>query len=144
VTERRSTDPVTEPEDDLSLDRMQLRHDAGTALCSRPAAECHRERDEALERLRTHDGWCDAVGQQPYLVEALREARAEVERLQTANAAGDLELQETIDENERLRAALAEACDEYDEASHYKGIYLREKHGDADTLTRLRAVAGRS
>jgi hypothetical protein len=49
------------------------------------------KREEAEGRLRTHDGWCDAVGEKPYLVDALRAERersaalqAEVKRLREA------------------------------------------------------------
>lgn len=37
-----------------------------------------------------------------------------------------------------LEAALAEACDEYAYAAEYKGEYLRDKHGDRETVARLR------
>jgi hypothetical protein len=37
--------------------------------------------EAALERLRTHDGWCDAIGAQPYLVNALREAKKDHDAL---------------------------------------------------------------
>jgi hypothetical protein len=40
-----------------------------------------------------------------------------------------------------LKAALTEACDEYEYAAQYKGDYLTKKHCDAETLERLRAIA---
>lgn len=39
-----------------------------------------------------------------------------------------------------LRKALKEACDEFEDASQYKGEYMRKKHGDDETLARLRAL----
>lgn len=43
-------------------------------------------------------------------------------------------------ERDALREALSEACDEFEGASVYKGEYLARKHGDAETLARLRAL----
>lgn len=43
-------------------------------------------------------------------------------------------------ENERLRSALKEACDEYEYAYPYKGDFLARKHGDPERLARLRSV----
>jgi hypothetical protein len=71
MTPRRSTDPVTEPEEELTLDRMRLRHKGGTDLCSRPAAECHRERLFAEGTAKTLERVCRERD----------EARAEVERM---------------------------------------------------------------
>src|SRR5271166_3617524 len=54
------------------------------------------ELEEARERLRTHDGWCDAVGEKLYLVEALRSANAERDALQ-GNAANVTALQAEVE-----------------------------------------------
>ena len=39
-----------------------------------------------------------------------------------------------------LVKALEEAIDGWEEGSHYKGDYLREKHGDAEGIAEARAV----
>lgn len=39
-----------------------------------------------------------------------------------------------------LERALKEALDEYEYAVQYKGDYFTEKHGDRETIARLRAV----
>ena len=40
-----------------------------------------------------------------------------------------------------LQAALSEALDEFEDAIQYKLEYLVTKHGDRETLARLRAIA---
>ncbi len=51
--------------------------------------------------------------------------------------AGNVQLRTRI---AALEAALEEACNEYDDSAQYKGAFLRDKHCDDETLTRLRAV----
>lgn len=41
----------------------------------------HAELEQAKERLRTHEGWCDAIGEKPYLVEGLRSSNKERDAL---------------------------------------------------------------
>lgn len=52
---------------------------------------------------------------------------------------GDL-VDELRDRVAELEAALREALDGYDEGSRYKGDFLREKHGDEESIARLRKV----
>ena len=59
-----------------------------------------------------------------------------MEHVQLALAAEHLEA-----ENARLTAELTEALDEWDNASLYKGEYLRNKHGDVERIAALRPLA---
>ena len=45
---------------------------------------------------------------------------------------------------DELLAALKEATDEFEEASQYKGDYLRKKHGDGETIAQLRAIIAKA
>jgi hypothetical protein len=49
--------------------------------CPECFADLQTKLTEATERLRTHDGWCDAVGEKPYLINAVREAKAALSKL---------------------------------------------------------------
>jgi hypothetical protein len=46
----------------------------------------------------------------------------------------------TTERIQALEEALKESLDNYEEAMGYKGDYFVEKHGDRETLARLRAV----
>jgi hypothetical protein len=43
-----------------------------------------------------------------------------------------------------LTAALEEAIEGFQEGGHYKGDYLRDKHGDAEDIERLRTILARA
>ena len=62
------------------------------------------------------------------------------EQLQRNNQMQHRDMAKLRAENKRLRAALKEACDEYDAAAQYKGLCLRARHRDDETLVRLRSL----
>ena len=43
-------------------------------------------------------------------------------------------------ENAKLKEALKDAIDGYEECAQYKGDYLFNKHGDAEEIARLKAA----
>lgn len=49
-------------------------------------------------------------------------------------------LDKALVENAVLKAALTEALDGWEYNAQYKGAYFIKKHGDAEDITRLRAL----
>ena len=49
-------------------------------------------------------------------------------------------IEELEAENAKLREALKDAIDGYEECAQYKGDYLFNKHGDAEEIARLKAA----
>jgi hypothetical protein len=75
----------------------------------------------------------------------IEDLEAEIARLNRSMGEAISERDEIIDEQNakiaRLLEALIEATDSFEEYAQYAGEYLVEKHGVAEDLARLRAVA---
>ena len=85
-------------------------------------------------------GWPRDAARVAALCERVAALEAHVATLDAMKAIGDW--QEALAARcEVLEAALSEALDEFEDAIQYKLEYLVTKHGDRETLARLRAIA---
>jgi hypothetical protein len=72
--------------------------------------------------------------------QSLSVLEAEVARLKTEATENLLYAASLQAENDRLREALRDAIDGYQECAPYKGDYLYQKHGDEKEVARLKAA----
>jgi cell division septum initiation protein DivIVA len=86
----------------------------------------------------------DALARAAREIEALRDERAqlkaEIDYLRASFTKACKTLGEAEAERDRLREALKEALDSWQEAAQYKGEYFLKKHGDMEEIAELRKL----
>jgi len=84
---------------------------------------------------RKHEQW-----KMLWADERIKELEAENKRLMQTNLIPTHRAAVLFAENAKLREALKDAIDGYEESAGYKGDYLFNKHGDAEEIARLKAA----
>lgn len=95
---------------------------------------------EALKQLAAANAHCDIYRRERDSAEA-RAEQAERQRDEWQETVRVIQQPHWCQQAADLRAALIEALDEWQDASQYKGDYLRQKHGDEARIAELRALA---